>query len=350
MRVKAKTRDYQLMVKVRLPFRAAVDTNLLGKFSRIFLRGFLNPKTFGKNKIYFTGPVGISLRERLRRPITKRDFLFVLEQLVVAVEKLQAHELPLKHLVTDISYVYINEVTKEIRFLYVPLLEGKMLESLLEMIESIVYSAKPAGDDDEFASRFVYYFKAMNPFDIAQVEQFVAREDKSVVDTIRKQNAGESGFMTDKPQHYYNHYDGKNQLDDEATGLLADDDETGLLQEEGTALLDDKSTGWIVQVSEAIAHCPSLYRQATGENIRVDKPVFRLGKERSYVDYFVANNIAVSRSHADLITRGSRCYVKDLNSKNHTYINDSELPAHCEIEIHEGDRLKLGNEEFIFHE
>lgn len=81
----------------------------------------------------------------------------------------------------------------------------------------------------------------------------------------------------------------------------------------------------------------------------MNKPVFRLGKERSYVDYFVTNNIAVSRSHADIITRNGQFYIVDLNSKNHTYINDQILPVHCEIEINDGDRLKLGNEEFIFH-
>lgn len=95
-------------------------------------------------------------------------------------------------------------------------------------------------------------------------------------------------------------------------------------------------------------HYPTLYRVLTEETISVNKPVYRLGKEKSYVDYFVTNNIAVSRSHADIITRGKQYFVKDLNSKNHTYINGKELPVHCEIEIHDGDNLKLGNEEFIF--
>ena len=63
----------------------------------------------------------------------------------------------------------------------------------------------------------------------------------------------------------------------------------------------------------------------------------------------MTNNIAVSRSHADIITRGARYFVMDLNSKNHTYINNQEIPIHCEVEIHDGDRLKLGNEEFVFN-
>ena len=83
--------------------------------------------------------------------------------------------------------------------------------------------------------------------------------------------------------------------------------------------------------------------------IVIDKPVYRLGKEKSYVDYFVNNNIAVSRSHADIIARDDRYFVKDLNSRNHTYVNGQKIPVRMEFEIHEGDRLCLANEEFVFH-
>jgi len=149
-------------------------------------------------------------------------------------------------------------------------------------------------------------------------------------------------------------------VDDEndPTGLLVDDDEpTGLLNaddnDEATGHLsdndaDDDATGLLVG-DDADILFPTLFRVLTEETISINKPVFRIGKERSYVDYFVTNNIAVSRSHADIITRGSKYFVKDLNSKNHTYINNHELPIYMEVEIHDGDRLKLGNEEFIFN-
>ena len=121
-----------------------------------------------------------------------------------------------------------------------------------------------------------------------------------------------------------------------------DDEATGLLTENG-----DEMPAHRITVTNV--HFPTLYRVLTDEKISVNKPVFRLGKEKSYVDYFVTNNIAVSRSHADIITRGSKYYVRDLNSKNHTYINEQMIPIQIEVEIHDGDRLKLGNEEFVFN-
>ena len=41
--------------------------------------------------------------------------------------------------------------------------------------------------------------------------------------------------------------------------------------------------------------------------------------------------------------------VQDLNSKNKTFINGQAIPAQYECEIFDGNRLTLGNEEFIFN-
>ena len=367
MKFKAKTKDCHLVIKVKTAFGESIDEKELDRFTRVYLRGFLKPRLIKKNQIEYTGPVGISLYDRLKKPLSKRDFLFVMEQIVVAVQKLQANSMPLNNLLINIQYVYINEVTKEVQFIYVPVTPSSS-GNIVELIESIVYSINPAEENDkDFVSRFVYFFKALKPFDINKVEAFVAKEDRSVVNTIKKQNAGQSGFMTNKPQHYYDHYDEKKKgFEDEPTGLLSeaeDDDPTGLLIEdddptglltndsEATGLLinnDDEATGLLVD-NNANVRFPTLFRVLTGETISVNKPVFRIGKERSYVDYFVTNNIAVSRSHADIVTRGNRYFVIDLNSKNHTYINDRELPIHYETEIIDGDRLRLGNEEFVFN-
>ena len=364
MRYKVKTKDCHLIVRARTWFGEEIDEKALDAFSRVYLRGFLKPKVIKKGVIEYTGPVGVSLYERLKKPISKRDFLFIMEQVVVAVQKIESNHLRIQNIVWDLNYTFVNEVTKELQLLYVP--SGKSAEGngLTQYIESIVYSAIPAAESDtEYISRFIYFFKEQKGFNPEKVERFISKEDRSVVNTIKKQNTKQSGFMTDKPQHYYAHYNGDGDSD-ESTGLLDEDEETGLLEEDGTDYLDDEDEtglleeetglldeddGTALLIEEQEVHFPSLFRLLTEETISVNKPVFRLGKERSYVDYFVTNNNAVSRSHADIITRGNKYFVIDLNSKNHTYINDQMLPVQVEMEICDGDRLKLGNEEFIFN-
>ena len=63
----------------------------------------------------------------------------------------------------------------------------------------------------------------------------------------------------------------------------------------------------------------------------------------------MTNNGAGSRNHADIITRGNRHFVMDLNSKNRTFINGKVIPVREETEIFNGDSLKLANEEFVFY-
>ena len=85
------------------------------------------------------------------------------------------------------------------------------------------------------------------------------------------------------------------------------------------------------------------------EKISVSKPAFRIGKERQFCDYFVSDNNAVSRSHADIITRGGRYFIVDKNSTNKTYVDGKAIPVEKEVEIFPGTELRLANEDFVFH-
>ncbi len=360
MKFREKTKDCRLTVKARASFGESIDERELDRFARVYLRGFFKPQQIKRSTVVYTGPVGISLYERLQSPVTKRDFLFILEQIIVAVQKLQANHLPCRHLVLDLHHVYINEVTKEVQFLYLPVADRQGDADLVDFIESVVYSIHPATEADrDFIARFTYFFKGLDPFGIQKLETFVAKEDRGVVNIIKKQNSGQSGYMTDKRQHYYDHYDSQDAAsDDDPTGLLSEDEmapydeeATGLLgEDEATGLLGEEDDGTaLLTPEEEPEHVPTLLRVSTGESIGIRKPVFRLGKDSSCVDYFVTNNPAVSRSHADIVTRGHAYFVVDLHSKNHTYINDREIPVQCETEIYNGDRLRLGDEEFLFH-
>lgn len=103
------------------------------------------------------------------------------------------------------------------------------------------------------------------------------------------------------------------------------------------------------EVASAQPSFPYLIREKTGERVSVDKPSFRIGKERQYCDYFVSDNSAVSRSHADILTKGNRYFIVDNNSTNKTYVNFRAIPILTEVEIFDGTKLRLANEDFTFH-
>ena len=440
MRYKVKTKDGWLIVTVKLTFGETLDEYELNHFSRAFLRGFLKPKLQegkffeGKKKtIEYRGAVAIPLAEWLKKPISAWDFLSLMEQLVVAVQKLYGNQLPMNYLIMDMSRVYINEVTKEIQLMYIPSSELQMKISMEDFVRSIIYSAAPKTEKDRsLIEQFIRFVEGLRPFSIEMVDRYIERYAAGVARMIKRNHAGQSGYMTNKQRHSIDYY-GENRgqkkigqepdeeeqatmllvedveeatnilyeedtdrlresrgsvVDDEAAEYLKEnsesafvDDATGLLRESGedegsfyksaefsaswdedatgllcddSTIFDDDATGLLTDKMESSlpvqpVQFPKLIRVITGEAIIINKPVFRIGKERSYVDYFVANNVAVSRNHADIIVRGRRCFVIDNNSKNRTYINGREIPVMQETEIFDGDSLRLANEEFVFY-
>ncbi len=111
----------------------------------------------------------------------------------------------------------------------------------------------------------------------------------------------------------------------------------------------DNSIGETTVLSPAPAPGePYLTRMKNSERIIINKPVFRIGKERSYVDYFVSDNTAISRSHANIIKEDDAFYIEDTNSTNHTYLNGAMLTANTRVKLSDGDRIRLANEDFTF--
>lgn len=99
---------------------------------------------------------------------------------------------------------------------------------------------------------------------------------------------------------------------------------------------------------EMLAPKPYLVRIKNNERIPLNKPVFRIGKERSYVDYFIGDNTAISRSHANILTENGQFFIMDTNSTNHTYVNGEMIPSNSKISLSSGTKVRLANEEFEF--
>lgn len=113
---KVKTRGYQLIVKARLTLREKLDEGQFTLFSGKNIRGLLKAKRLGRNAVQYSGPIGISLAERMKKPVSKYDFLFIMEQIVDIFQKLNANSLMASHVVLDVKHVFINETTKECCF------------------------------------------------------------------------------------------------------------------------------------------------------------------------------------------------------------------------------------------
>lgn len=93
---------------------------------------------------------------------------------------------------------------------------------------------------------------------------------------------------------------------------------------------------------------PTLVRIKNNERIKVNKDIFTIGKEQSYVDYLINDNPAISRSHANILSEVNEYYIIDTNSTNHTYVDGQMIQSNAKIKLHDGSKIKLANEEFEF--
>ena len=63
---------------------------------------------------------------------------------------------------------------------------------------------------------------------------------------------------------------------------------------------------------------------------------------------FAVTNPRVGKIHAEFIVRDGKVFVKDLNSKNGTYINGNpqRLGSNVEYQLNDRDRVSMADSEF----
>ncbi len=89
----------------------------------------------------------------------------------------------------------------------------------------------------------------------------------------------------------------------------------------------------------------TLLRVKTNETIQITSQSFRIGKQED-MDYRILDNNAISRVHANIIYYNGKYYIMDLGSRNGTYVNGVRIGTNSSLEISNGSRLLLADEEF----
>lgn len=293
-----------------------------------------------KDSVIYTCPANINLTDRLKKAISKYDFFFMIEQIVIMVEDVYNNGLNVNSVRFNMDDVYINEMTKEMYFIYFPIVGGQESADIVGFIENIIYTMTPViNEDTNYISRFMYYVRSFHGFNGNAIEKYISREERAVVNVLK--NKAVTMQQTMQQQIMQQQTMQQQIMQQVMQGSM-----------DGTTVLSDDgiSVQQIQQMQPVNYHFASLTRQVTGEKIELGKPSFVLGKNPEKSDYAVADNTNISRVHAVITMRNGRYYVMDQNSTNGTFINGRIIKAGQETEILPGDCLMLANEEFIFNE
>lgn len=307
-----------------------INETELSQLARIKPCGIMHVTKTKKDSVIYTCPANINLTNRLKKAISKYDFFFMIEQIVIMVEDVYNNGLNVNSVRFNMDDVYINEMTKEMYFIYFPIVGGQESADIVGFIENIIYTMTPViNEDTNYISRFMYYVRSFHGFNGNAIEKYISREERAVVNVLKNKAVTMQQTMQQQIMQQV---------------MQGSMDGTTVLSDDGISVQQ------IQQMQPVNYHFASLTRQVTGEKIELGKPSFVLGKNPEKSDYAVADNTNISRVHAVITMRNGRYYVMDQNSTNGTFINGRIIKAGQETEILPGDCLMLANEEFIFNE
>jgi len=85
-----------------------------------------------------------------------------------------------------------------------------------------------------------------------------------------------------------------------------------------------------------------LSGRSKGQEIRIPSNKFLIGRAEDC--HLRPHSDLISRHHCVLLVEEGSCTVRDFNSRNGTFVNDEAVVG--QRELHNGDRMKVGNLEF----
>ena len=384
-KLKVKFKNSQITVKSKLSKDEQINAREVEILNSKIIRGIMKPTVEGEKKLSYLSPGGIKLEAYLKKGITKNDFFLVIAQILEAVKSIGRNSFNINNLILNMKYVFVNEMTHELHFVYQPIYSSAISSDLASFLYDVAYSVTLALNEDyKCVNNFIAYLKGLQAVSVINIEKYLLDVYPQIYKQVKRQKYGQSeylGSFKNGKDIYYDmdkrrkptplaDYDSTSLLfekndKDEATSLLIEDvkdtptslldddnnEPTSLLvedEDEATSLLIDDEATSLLSEGPQITY-PYLIRKNSFDRMDINKPVFRIGKERSYVDYFVADNNAVSRIHADIITKNNSFFVKDENSTNGTYVNGNRLSPKEEVQVFDGDIITFANEEFEFH-
>jgi pSer/pThr/pTyr-binding forkhead associated (FHA) protein len=339
-----------------------------------------------------------SLKSYFSGIVSRKIFLDIMIQIAGVVKECEKNLLNTGNLMLDWEYIFLTPRTKMIQCLFWPIVNNQTAKLPADFFKEIPFRIVFKKEEDhDYISQYLQFFKSQTDFSIKSYEKMILElldktaDNKlnmpsgpttlgvSTISAILNATKEESlAQSSEQPTLSYPNQEkinvcpkcgnvcGESAKFCTACGSPLNSNEPlakldisailGIKEAQmisettvlGAGALDDGTT---VLGADAYEEPPFPYLiwEKTQEKITVDKPIFRIGKERRYCDYFVSDNNAVSRSHANIITREGRYYIFDNNSTNKTYVDERVIPVKKEVEIFSGTKLRLANEDFVFY-
>lgn len=331
--------------------------NLLGPIE-LYNAGLLYPEKIVGNKIEYKSFKGESLKIFLQTPNLSRDILItIIEQFLILNRNLEARNMIGEYLVLDLENVFYDNETQHIKFIYTDLVKSKKKYFFENFIYAVLKEYKTDRTSDiNFKRRLIDFLDYSQNNSITKTENFLYKENQDIIKKTQNNENNAMYRISIEKQQPIPVFSTSADKEEQTEFIEINEDLPTEFFEESES---EEQTEFYQNIDEEtffsdiefnkVSQYPTLTLKSKHETIQINKALFRIGRELGKVDYCIENNRNISRAHIDFIWRDQNLYVMDLNSKNRTFVNEREIPPSVEVEIRNGDVVRISDEEFICH-
>ena len=344
---------------------------------------FENGKAF---TLYYGYGKRITLKQFLSHVVEKNEAINFLKSLTRAYIEAEGYGMNTNHILLGINSIFYNEESGQVSCVYVPVNEGVLPARplrlfLKEMLVNIVYSEE---DDMTWLGNTIRYISRNRQLSYQDFYEFLQTQeelDKEPVSEAEPETAQEEIMEPETEQEMTPEddlsdlksvlesipaaesvntlkFDSKEELE-----IAPEETATETAEEETTEEPEEELEEEIPEVpteEPETADDDDLVRSLNVDRTRgvllrrknqaayvLEQPEIRIGKSAAN-DICINDNPAVSRVHAIISQFDGDYVIQDNGSTNHTFVNGIILNGSQEKPLADGDRILLGNEEFIF--
>lgn len=329
----------------KLYFKIEDDVEVLHNEVELYNAQFVGNNAFcheeyidGQRALTYSIPAMTTMNQFLEKKIHKDELVDLIFSIADQLMYLKANDLSIGKVILNKGYMYIDFQNMAVQLIFLPIDKPmdrcNMEKFIRDLMGNMKFANKKASDA---GYELIKYFDHNPTFYLSEFYKFITDlKNDNIAHPEDEQELMKSAGVSpvnvakvevpETPHVTTSSFKLAKEVKDFSSNDIGFDDN------------DDGSTT-VLTANNRGKSGPVIIRTRTGERIRIDKPIFCIGKSTQGVDYQVTDNNSVSRRHAYIINVNGVYYLRDNKSTNHTYLGGKIISSGTDMMLIDGIRF-----------
>lgn len=274
-----------------------------------------------------------TLKEYLKNQLDIDKIYFILESLNSIFSRI-ANLIDVEKIILESNKIFVSEIDGEPRlyYIYLPINEEKKDYINQERFDQIVYKVLNKIENDDIRNRCSNYYNDKKLQDSLNIlkEYIKPKQIKSNVFQENKIEKSIKQFNQETKKTFIKRFINIFKKEKKKTIFYEYNSDTVLLDGVNDTMVLKDNCKLLVYKSDG---------ECIEEGIYLDNTM--IGRDKSC--NIIIDSKIISKNHAVILIEGERYYIKDVGSKNKTYINGKIIKPYKKMSLNLNDQLTFGN-------